>query len=336
MDKYVVITGGAGYIGSHTAVELYKGGYTPIIIDNFSNTTIDNIKGIEDIINQEIKYFDVDCTDTNKLYDTFKSIGEGIVGVIHFAAFKSVGESVINPEKYHINNVGSMESLMHVMDIFSINNLIFSSSCTVYGNPDILPVTEETPFKPAQSPYGETKQKCEILLNCSSIDSVSLRYFNPIGSHESSLIGDRSTDKPSNLIPIICKSITNNTQMLVHGDDYETKDGTCVRDYIHVVDLAKSHVAALNYLIPKQGKHVYNVGTGNGVSVLEIIKLFEDTNDIKLDYEVGPRREGDVVEVYADCSKINKELKWSAEKTLENCVVDSWGWENKWTRSSVG
>ena len=328
MNNYVVITGGAGYIGSHTAVELYKGGYTPIIIDNFSNTTIDNIRGIENIINQEIKYFDIDCTNTNKLSDTFKSIGKGIVGVIHFAAFKSVGDSVINPEKYYINNIGSMESLIHVMDTLRINNLIFSSSCTVYGNPDILPVTEETPFKPAQSPYGETKQKCEILLNYSSLDSVSLRYFNPIGSHESSLIGDRSTDKPSNLIPIICKSITNNTQMLVHGDDYDTKDGTCVRDYIHVVDLAKSHVAALEYLISRKGKHVYNVGTGNGISVFEAINIFEDSNNIKIDYEVGPRREGDVVEVYADCSKINKELKWSAEKTLENCMVDSWGWEN--------
>jgi len=172
MNNYVVITGGAGYIGSHTAVELFRGGYTPIIIDNFSNTTIDNIRGIENIINQEIKYFDIDCTDTNKLYDVFKSIGEGIVGVIHFAAFKSVGESVSNPEKYYINNIGSLESLIHVMDIFSINNLIFSSSCTVYGNPDILPVTEETPFKAAQSPYGETKQKCEALLNCILILSV--------------------------------------------------------------------------------------------------------------------------------------------------------------------
>ena len=337
MDNYVVITGGAGYIGSHTAVELYKGGYTPIIIDNFSNTTIDNIRGIENIINQEIKYFDVDCTDTDKLYDTFKSIGKGIVGVIHFAAFKSVGDSVINPEKYHINNVGSMESLIHVMDTLGITNLIFSSSCTVYGNPDILPVTEETPFKSAQSPYGETKQKCEILLNCSSLASVSLRYFNPIGSHKSTLIGDRSTDKPSNLVPIICKSITNNTKMLVYGNDYETKDGTCVRDYIHVVDLAKSHVAALKHLMSRQGKYTYNVGTGNGISVLDVIKTFEDSNDIKIDYEVGSRRVGDVVEVYADCSKINKELNWSAEKTLETCMVDSWNWEEcKWTRSSVG
>jgi len=338
--SYVIITGGAGYIGSHTAVELWDAGYTPIIVDNFSNTTIDNIKGIEAIINQKVKHFEVDCTDIDALREVFKSVQthighDSIVGAIHFAAFKSVGDSVLNPEKYYKNNIGSLESLIEVMSALDINNLIFSSSCSVYGNSDILPVTEETPFKPAESPYGKTKQMCEKILSESKINSVSLRYFNPIGSHESSLIGDRSTDKRAAIVPVLCKSIIDNTQMLVHGDDYKTKDGTCIRDYIHVVDLAKSHVSSLDHLIEHEGKYVYNVGTGNGVSVLEAIKSFEKTNDLKINYKIGPRRDGDVIEIYADCSKINKELKWSAEKTLKHCMKDSWNWELNKVQSSI-
>jgi len=329
--NYVIITGGAGYIGSHTAVELWNAGYIPVIIDNFSNTTIDNIKGIESIINKKVRYFDIDCIDTDDVYNAFKSVqardGKGIVGVIHFAAYKSVGESVIDPHRYYKNNIGSMESLMLVMKDLNVNNFIFSSSCSVYGNAEVLPVTEDTPFKPAESPYAETKQLCENILSKSKINSVSLRYFNPIGSHESSLIGDRSMDKPSNLIPVICKSIINGNQMTVHGDDYNTSDGTCVRDYIHVVDLAKSHVSALDYLLENEGKHIYNIGTGDGVSVLEAIQSFEKVNELKINYKIGHRREGDVVEVYADCSKVNKELNWAAEKTLECCMKDSWNWE---------
>jgi len=338
--SYVIITGGAGYIGSHTAVELWDAGYTPIIVDNFSNTTIDNIKGIEEIIGQEVKYFEADCTDVDELNEVFKSVQtlgghDSIVGVIHFAAFKSVGDSVLNPEKYHKNNIGSLETLIGVMYNLNVNNLIFSSSCSVYGNSDILPVTEETPFKPAESPYAETKQLCEEIVAISKLNSVSLRYFNPIGSHESSLIGDRSIDKPAAIVPVLCKSVIDNTEMLVHGDNYDTKDGTCIRDYIHVVDLAKSHVSSLDYLIGSEGKHVYNVGTGNGVSVFEAIESFEESNNLKVNYKIGPRRAGDIIEIYADCSKINNELKWSTEKTLKHCMKDSWNWELNKIQNSI-
>ena len=326
--KKIIVTGGAGYIGSHTVVELWKSGYTPIIVDNFSNTTKDNIKGIESIIATGIKYYNVDCADVSALYDVFKDVGEGIAGVIHFAAFKSVGESVKNPSKYFKNNVGSLESLMDVMSTFKVNNLIFSSSCSVYGNADKLPVTESTPFKPAESPYAETKQICENIINESiKINSVALTDFNPIGSHESALIGDRSNDKPSNLVPVITTALKYGNGITVYGDDYETIDGTCIRDYIHVVDLAKSHVSALKYINSREGKYVFNVGTGKGVSVLEAIKSFEEATGERIDYTIGDRREGDVVEVYSDCSLIEKEFKWFAEKTLGDCMKDSWNWE---------
>ena len=334
--KKVIVTGGAGYIGSHTVVELWKAGYTPIIIDNLSNTTIDNIKGIESIIGTDIEYHKVDCTCRTSLYDVFKNIesdndassfADEIIGVIHFAAFKSVGESVEKPDKYYSNNIGSMKSIMDVMDTLDISNLIFSSSCSVYGNADILPVSEEAPFKDPESPYAETKQICESILDESDIDSISLRYFNPIGSHQSGHIGDRSTDKPAAIVPVITNKVLNNGELTVFGKDYNTKDGTCVRDYIHVVDLAKAHVKSLKHLESKSGKYVYNIGTGKGTSVLEAINTFENATGEKINWKYGDKREGDVVEVYADCTKVEKELGWKSEKSLENCMIDSWNWE---------
>ena len=287
VKKKIIVTGGAGYIGSHTVVELIAAGFTPIIIDNLCNTSVKNIKGVEKITGEEIKWYNRDCTNTEEINKIFSE--EKIEGVIHFAAYKSVEESVQNPQKYYDNNIGSLEVILESMRENNVKNIIFSSSCTVYGSPDILPVTENSPFKKAESPYGETKQICEGMLKVDSCNSVSLRYFNPIGSHSSALIGDCSSDKANNLIPIITEvAIGKRKKITVFGDDYNTPDGTCIRDYIHVVDLAKSHVLAMNLLINKEGKHDFNIGTGIGVSVLDAIKAFEKTNNLSINYSIGP------------------------------------------------
>ena len=245
----ILVTGGAGYIGSHTLVELSANNFEPIIVDNLCNTSIQNIKGAEKIIGKHIPFYNVDCTNEEALNDVFEH-EKNIQGVIHFAAYKSVEESIREPEKYHSNNIGSLQVLLNVMKKHKVENIIFSSSCTVYGSPDVLPVSESTPFKKAESPYGETKQLCEELLNKTDISGVSLRYFNPIGSHESGLIGDCSFDKASNLVPIITETaIGIREQITVFGDDYNTKDGTCLRDYIHVIDLANAHIKALEYVM---------------------------------------------------------------------------------------
>ena len=326
--KDVLITGGAGYIGSHTVVELYNSGFRPIIVDNMSNTSLKNIKGAEEIIKNKITFYEFDCTNKNQMNELFK-IESNIEAVIHFAAFKSVEESVREPKKYHDNNIGSLEILIDVMKKYDVNNIIFSSSCTVYGSPDILPVSELAPFKKAESPYGETKQLCERLIDKSEINSISLRYFNPVGSHGTCLIGDCSADKPNNLVPTICEiaSGERNT-MQIFGNDYKTIDGTCVRDYIHVVDLAKAHVAALNHILSrKEIKTAYNIGVGKGLSVLEVVDSFEKINDIKISYKIGPRRAGDVEEIYSDNTKINKELNWFPVMSFESALKTAWIWE---------
>ena len=252
--KKILVTGGAGYIGSHTLVELSANDFEPIIVDNLCNTSIQNIQGAEKIIGKSISFYNVDCTDEDALNAVFEQ-EKSIEGAIHFAAFKSVEESLREPEKYHSNNIGSLQVLLNVMKKHNVENIIFSSSCTVYGSPDILPVSESAPFKKAESPYGETKQLCEELLNNTKISSISLRYFNPIGSHESGVIGDCSSDKASNLVPIITETaIGKREQITVFGDDYDTPDGTCLRDYIHVVDLANAHVKALQYVMKNKGK----------------------------------------------------------------------------------
>ncbi|MAR22000.1 MAG: UDP-glucose 4-epimerase GalE [Flavobacteriales bacterium] len=323
----IIVTGGAGYIGSHTVVELVASGYEPIVLDNFSNTDVRNINGINKITAKNIKFYNIDCTDSNAVKSVFEK-EKDILGLIHFAAFKSVEESVRLPEKYFKNNIGSLEVILDHMQNNNVNNIIFSSSCTVYGSPEKLPVTENSPFKRAESPYGETKQKCEDILNRSSLKSVSLRYFNPIGSHSSGLIGDFSSDKPANLVPIICEVASGKREkLIVNGNDYNTVDGSCVRDYIHVVDLAKSHIAALNYLLKNKKKDVFNVGTGKGLSVLETIKVFESANNMKLNYSIGPRRDGDIDEIYSDNQKVISELKWQAKISTESAMIDAWNWE---------
>ena len=325
--KKILVTGGAGYIGSHTVVELIAAGYTPVIVDNLCNTSTQNIKGIEKIIGKKIKWHNTDCTNKSAMDKVFATEGK-IEGAIHFAAYKAVEESVQNPQKYYDNNLGSLKVLLQCMSDNSIKNIIFSSSCTVYGMPDVLPVDESALFKKAESPYGETKQICEGMLKDDTCNSVALRYFNPIGSHSSALIGDCSADKPSNLVPIITEvAIGKRKKITVFGDDYNTPDGTCIRDYIHVVDLAKSHVKAMNFLIKNSGKHAFNVGTGIGVSVLEAIKVFEESNNITINYTIGPRRDGDIEQIYANGSLVKSKLGWEAKETLEQAMISAWNWE---------
>jgi UDP-glucose 4-epimerase len=324
----ILVTGGAGYIGSHTVVELYNSGYRPIIVDDLSNTSLNNISGIEKIIGDKISFYKIDCTNEAKMNELFKK-ETNIEGVIHFAAFKSVEESVREPKKYYDNNIGSLEVLLKIMKKYTVSNIIFSSSCTVYGSPDILPVSELAAFKKAESPYGETKQLCEKLIDEVDLNSISLRYFNPVGSHETCLIGDCSADKPNNLVPIICEVASGKRNaMQIYGNDYNTIDGTCVRDYIHVVDLARAHVSALDYILKsKTIKTAYNIGVGKGVSVQEVVDFFEQINDIKISYKIGPRREGDVEEIYSDHTKINKELKWFPLMSFQSALKTAWVWE---------
>ena len=327
--KTILVTGGAGYIGSHTIVELITAGYTPIIVDNLCNTSTQNIDGIEKIINTEVKWHNVDCTDKKAMDKVFIEHGK-IKGVIHFAAYKAVEESVQNPQKYYDNNMGSLEVVLKCMQKHDVKNIIFSSSCTVYGMPDVLPVDENAPFKKAESPYGETKQICEQMLKEDSCNSVALRYFNPIGSHSSALIGDCSADRPSNLVPIITEvAIGKREKITVFGDNYNTHDGTCIRDYIHVVDLAKSHVLAMDFLIKNPGKHAFNVGTGIGISVLDAVKAFEKTNNLKINYSIGPRRNGDIEQIYANGSLVKAKLGWEAKETLEQAMKSAWEWEKQ-------
>ena len=327
--KKIIVTGGAGYIGSHTVVELVEAGYTPIIIDNLCNTSKQNLTGIEKIIETKVTWHNINCTDKIAMNKIFQQEGN-IQAVIHFAAYKAVEESVKNPKKYYINNIGSLEILLQCMKENNIKNIIFSSSCTVYGMPDILPVDENSNFKKATSPYGETKQLCEKMLLNNTCNSVSLRYFNPIGSHKSALIGDCSSDKASNLVPIITETaIGKREKITVFGNDYNTPDGTCIRDYIHVVDLAKSHVQAIKFILANTGKHAFNVGTGMGVSVMNVIHTFEKVNNLKVNYLIGPRRNGDIEQIYANSNSIKNQLGWEAKESLEEALKSAWNWEKR-------
>ena len=327
MKKKILVTGGAGYIGSHTVVELFKSGYLPIIVDNMCNSSERNLSGINKILNTELPFHNVDCTDLKQMERIF-ALYKDIPACIHFAAYKSVEDSVKHPEKYYKNNIGSLETLLKCLEQTKFKNLIFSSSCTVYGMPDKLPVDERAPFKKAESPYGETKQKCELLIQNNNCNSVSLRYFNPIGSHESGLIGDCSSDNASNLVPIVAEVAAGlRPKLTVNGNDYDTHDGTCVRDYIHVQDLAIAHVKALDYLLEHEVKEVFNVGTGHGLSVLDIVTAFEASNNLKLKYAIGDRRAGDVEKIYADGAKIKKVLGWKAVRTTEEALISAWNWQ---------
>jgi UDP-glucose 4-epimerase len=331
--KNILVTGGAGYIGSHAVVELANEGYRPVIIDNFYNSEKKIINRIKKLAKQDITYYEQNFQDELKLDKVLKK--EKIDGVIHFAAHKAVGESVQEPLKYHENNVAGLVSFLKVLEKNKIANLVFSSSCTVYGQPDELPITEDAPVKLASSPYGATKQMCETIIRHASeasdaLRSLSLRYFNPIGSHESAQIGELPIGTPTNLVPFITQAVAGlYDKLIVHGNDYPTPDGTCIRDYIHVVDLAKAHVKALQYLeVQKPGFYDFcNIGTGKGCSVLEIIKTFESATGQKVPYKIGPRREGDIVSIYADVTKSLKMLGWKAEKTLEDALEDAWRWQ---------
>ena len=327
--KKILVTGGAGYIGSHTVVELFKAGYTPIIIDNLCNTSKRNLDGIERIIGEEVKWYNINCTDKTEMNKVFVEEGS-IEGAIHFAAYKSIKESVHNPKKYYDNNLASLEILLLCMKEKKVKNIIFSSSCTVYGKPDYLPVDEDAPFKKPESPYGETKQLCEKILLNDNCNSISLRYFNPIGSHKSALIGDCSSDTPSNIVPIITETaIGKRDQVTIFGNDYKTNDGTCIRDYIHVVDLAKSHVSAIDFILNNAGKHAFNIGTGIGISVLDLINIFEKANNIRVNYTIGNRRKGDIEQIYANVSLAKVQLGWEARETLQQAMTSSLEWEKQ-------
>lgn len=329
----ILVTGGAGFIGSHTVVELINAGYNPIIIDDFSNSEKRVLERLKNITGKDVKCYEGNCND----FETVEKIctTENIEGVIHFAASKAVGESVVDPLKYYENNVGATVTVMKVLSKLKIKNVVFSSSCTVYGEPDQIPVTEETPRKTATSPYGNSKAICEDILRDMSIAklgfrTISLRYFNPVGAHPSAEIGELPNGVPSNLIPFVTQTAAGIREKLtVFGDTYDTPDGSNIRDFIHVVDLAKAHVAALNLLQKQEDNYydVFNIGTGEGNSVLEVIKTFEKVNNLKLNYVIGPARQGDVIKIYGNVDKAAKLMGWKTEKTLEDSLRDAWRWQ---------
>jgi len=331
--RKILVTGGAGYIGSHTVVELIQAGYEPVVMDNFIYSDGSLINGIEKITGKKVNFHKGDCRDKVFLANLFKTQSP-IDAVIHFAALKSVGESIQKPLLYHQNNVESLLCVLEVMKEFGTKDFIFSSSCTVYGQPDHIPVDELAPFKKAESPYGATKQVCEQILEDvyhEGFRVVSLRYFNPIGAHPSALIGEMVIGAPNNLVPYMTQAAAGwRDKLIVFGNDYDTKDGACIRDFIHVVDVVKAHLSALNFVNKRTENSLYetfNVGTGEGVSVLELIQKFEKTTKVKLPYTIGPRRPGDVVKTYANPEKANKVLGWKSTISIDEALLHSWEWQ---------
>ena len=332
--KTVLVSGGAGYIGSHTAVELINAGLNVVVADNLSNSDMSGVEGVRKITGVDVPFINVDCCDKEAFRKVFEQYE--FDSVIHFAAFKAVGESVADPMKYYRNNLLSFMNVLDLMREYNRHNIVFSSSATVYGEADELPVTEQTPRKPATSSYGNTKQMCEDILRdsvaaYSDLKGIALRYFNPIGAHSSALIGELPRGVPQNLVPFITQTAAGIRECLsVFGDDYDTPDGSCLRDYIDIVDLAKAHVAAIKRMIEDKNKEsyeIFNVGTGRAVSVLELVTLFEKVNELKLNYKVAPRRSGDVVAIWADTTLANEELGWKAERPLEETLRSAWAWE---------
>jgi UDP-glucose 4-epimerase len=330
----ILVTGGTGYIGSHTAVELQLQGVEVVIVDNLSNSHIDVIDRIAEITGIRPEFHRFDLIDRDKTSEFFSNHRD-IDGIIHFAAFKAVGESMADPLMYYRNNLESLINILQGMKDSNIKNLVFSSSCTVYGQPDELPVKETSPVKEAWSPYGNTKQMSEQIIRFAveayGLKTIALRYFNPIGAHDSALIGELPLGVPNNLVPFITQTAIGLRQSLsVFGSDYDTNDGTAVRDYIHVVDLAQAHVVAVNRMIAGKGKsdfEIFNLGTGNGFSVLEVIESFEKVTGQKLNYNIVGRRPGDVEKVWADTSYANEELGWKAQKSLDEMMGSAWKWE---------
>ncbi len=332
----IIVTGGAGYIGSHTIIELLQQtDYNVVSIDNFSNSNADTFERIEKIIGKQVKNLNVDICNLEALELAIGNV-KNPIGIIHFAAFKSVPQSVANPLLYYHNNIGSLVNILKICKQLNISNFIFSSSCSVYGNVEKLPVTEQTPFSVAESPYAHSKQIGEdIVTNFtkseSNFKSVLLRYFNPVGAHPTGFNGEYPRNRPDNLVPYITQTAAGILQKLtVFGSDYDTRDGSCIRDYIHVSDIADAHVSALNYLIENKQKRatsVFNLGTGNGVSVLEAINSFEKVTNQKLNYEIGPRRAGDVISIYANNDLVKKELNWTPKYNLDEMMSSAWKWQ---------
>ena len=333
--KKILVTGGLGFIGSHTVVELQQSGYEVVIIDNLYNSKIEVLDRIISITEIKPSYFNIDLRNKIAVKDFFNT--NKVDGIIHFAASKAVGESVKNPLLYYENNISTLVYLLQEMKEHQLSNFIFSSSCTVYGQANELPITENAQVKPAESPYGNTKQIGEEIIKesckANGLKAIALRYFNPIGAHETAIIGELPLGVPQNLIPFVTQTAAGiRKELSVFGDDYPTKDGTAVRDYIHVVDLAKAHIAALERLLSNTNKkdfEVFNVGTGTGSSVLEVIKAFEKVSNTKLNYKIVARREGDITSAYADTTLAKVELGWETEKTLEEALLAAWKWQLK-------
>ena len=329
--KKVLVTGGMGYIGSHTVVQLYEAGYEPIIVDNLVNSKPEVLNRIEKITGKRPLFYEFDVRDEENLSKIFDE--HDIFAVIHFAGLKSVGESVQKPQLYFDNNIGSTEVLLRVMEKHGCKNIVFSSSATVYGNPERVPIYEEDKLGPTTNPYGETKLRIEYLLkdvakNDKSWNIVLLRYFNPIGAHKSGLMGEDPQGIPNNLMPYITQvAVGKLKQLSVFGDDYDTPDGTGVRDYIHVDDLAHGHILALKKIEEKPGLLIYNLGTGKGTSVLELVHAFEEANNIKINYVIAPRRPGDIAECYANADKAYKEMGFKCTRSIVDACRDSWNWQ---------
>lgn len=337
MKRKILVTGGTGYIGSHTAVELQNNGYEVIIVDNLSNSSADVIDNIEKITGIRPAFEKTDCLDMKGMNAVFSKY-PGIEAVIHFAASKAVGESVQKPLLYYRNNIVSLINILELMPEHGVKGIVFSSSCTVYGQPDQLPVTEEAPIKKAESPYGNTKQINEEIIrdtvaSGAPVDAILLRYFNPIGAHPTALLGELPNGIPQNLIPYLTQTaIGIREELSVFGDDYDTPDGSCIRDFINVVDLAKAHVVAIDRILNNKQKEqieVFNIGTGRGLSVLELIRIFETATGVKLKYRIVGRRAGDIEKVWADPRQANTELGWSAKETMEDTLRSAWNWQLK-------
>lgn len=334
--KKILVTGGCGYIGSHTIVDLVQHGYDVISADNNSRSNLKILEGVENIIGKKIKNYHVDLCIFDDTHAIFQE-NPDIIGIIHFAAYKAVGESVENPLLYYSNNLNSLINILRCCEEFAVPNFVFSSSCTVYGNPDSSPVTEESPMKKAESPYGSTKQMGEEIVqqtaNSNHIQSILLRYFNPVGAHPSGEIGEIPIGRPANLIPAITQTaIGKLPQMQVYGNDYPTRDGSCVRDYIHVSDIAHAHTLALNYLIEEKNKtncEIFNLGTGNGYTVIEVINTFEKISAQKLNYTIAARRQGDIIGIFANNEKAKQVLGWNPAYNLEDMMLTAWNWEKK-------
>ena len=335
MKGHVLVTGGAGFIGSHTYVKLVEEGYSALIVDDFSNAEHSVLKGIEKITGKKPKLYEGDSKDPAFMEKVFKK-EKNITGIIHFAAHKAVAESVRDPLKYYDNNLNSLIVLLRLMDKNKIRHLVYSSSCTVYGQPERLPVTEESPLQEAECPYGNTKKIGEdiirdMITSRAPLKTIALRYFNPIGAHPSGYIGELPLGVPENLIPFVTQAAAGvRSELTVFGNDYDTPDGTCIRDYIHVMDLAKAHVRALEHLASVKEPSfydVFNLGTGRGHSVMEVINTFEKVNGVSLKYRIGPRRKGDLIQIYANVDKANRILGWRSQLTLADALKDAWNWQ---------